>query len=173
MDPRPEDEIWNYQQFELDYNFGMTDIQAALGFSQMSRLDKFVTKRQAIAQKYCHLLNDLPIKTPWQHPDGYSSFYLFVNRLDLNASSKTRKNVFQVLKVEQFSNIHYIPVYLHPYFERLGFRRGHFPEAVNYYREAISLPIYTSLNEEQQLFEINRLQRILSGLNDSLIIKKI
>ena len=76
----------------------MTDIQAALGFSQMSRLDEFVTKRQAIAQKYCHLLNDLPIKTHWQHPDGYSSFYLFVNRLDLNASSKTRKNVFQVLK---------------------------------------------------------------------------
>ena len=164
MEPRPEDEIWNYQQVELGHNFRMTDIQAALGLSQMNRLDEFVSKRQEIAQKYYHLLNDLPIKTPWQHPDTYSSFHLFVARLDLNASSKTQKNVFQELKRSNIlANLHYIPVYLHPYYEKLGFRRGYCPEAENYYREAISLPIYSSLNEEQQLFVINKLQSILSG----------
>jgi len=164
MEPRPEDEIWNYQQVELGHNFRMTDIQAALGLSQMNRLDEFVTKRQEIAHKYYHLLNDLPIKTPWQHPDTYSSFHLFVARLDLNASLKTQKNVFQELKRSNIlANLHYIPVYLHPYYERLGFRRGHCPEAENYYREAISLPIYSSYTEEQQLFVINKLQSILSG----------
>ena len=164
MEPRPEDEIWNYQQVELGHNFRMTDIQAALGLSQMNRLDEFVTKRQEIAQKYYRLLNDLPIKTPWQHPDTYSSFHLFVARLDLNASSKTQKNVFQELKKSNILvNLHYIPVYLHPYYERLGFRRGYCPEAESYYREAISLPIYSSYTEEQQLFVINKLQSILSG----------
>lgn len=142
---------WYYQQVDLGYNYRMTDLQAALGVSQMRRLDEFVAKRHAIARKYNELLAGLPMDTSWQHPDSYSGLHLYVIRLKLNEIRKTHREVYDLLRAADVGvNIHYIPVYRQPYYEALGFRAGHCPEAERYYAEAISLPMYPGLNEEQQ-----------------------
>lgn len=142
---------WYYQQVDLGYNYRMTDLQAALGVSQMRRLDEFVAKRHAIARKYDELLAGLPMDTPWQHPDSYSGLHLYVIRLKLNEIRKTHREVYDLLRAADVGvNLHYIPVYRQPYYEGLGFRAGHCPEAERYYAEAISLPMYPGLSEEQQ-----------------------
>jgi UDP-4-amino-4,6-dideoxy-N-acetyl-beta-L-altrosamine transaminase len=141
---------WYYQQIELGFNYRMPDLQAALGSSQMRRLDEFVTKRLAIARRYDELLSDLPVLIPWQHADSYSSLHLYVIRLDLSAI--IHREVFERLRMNGIGvNLHYIPVYRQPYYARMGFNPSDFPEAERYYAEAISLPIYPSLTEEQQL----------------------
>jgi UDP-4-amino-4,6-dideoxy-N-acetyl-beta-L-altrosamine transaminase len=151
MSPRPPDEIWNYQQIGLGFNYRMTDIQAALGLSQMQRLDEFVTKRHAIAQRYDELLADMPIITPWQHSDSYSSFHLYVIRLKLAEMNKTHRQVYEVLRAEGILvNLHYIPVYRQPYYEKMGFVAGYCPQAEQYYSEVISIPMYTTLTAMQQ-----------------------
>jgi len=142
---------WYYQQIELGFNYRMTDIQAALGLSQMSRLDEFVAKRHAIAKRYEQLLADLPVITPWQHPDGYSGLHLYVIRLKLAEIGKTHRQVFEALRAAGIGvNLHYIPVYRQPYYEDMGFKAGLCPEAERYYLEAISLPMYPNLTEAQQ-----------------------
>jgi len=142
---------WYYQQIELGFNYRMTDIQAALGLSQMSRLDEFVAKRHAIAKRYEQLLADLPVITPWQHPDGYSGLHLYVIRLKLAEIGKTHRQVFEALRAAGIGvNLHYIPVYRQPYYEDMGFKAGYCPEAERYYAEAISLPMYPNLTEAQQ-----------------------
>jgi len=142
---------WYYQQIDLGFNYRMTDIQAALGLSQMERLDKFVNHRHAIAKRYNHLLADLPVKTPWQYEDSYSAFHLYVIRLKISEISKTHSQVFESLCAEGIGvNLHYIPVYHQPYYEGLGFTVGYCPEAEQYYVEAISLPMYPGLTESQQ-----------------------
>ncbi len=98
MAPRPENEIWNYQQITLGYNYRMTDIHAALGISQMQRIDEFVSKRHAIAERYDELLAVLPLTTPWQHPDGYSGLHLYVIRLKLDEIRKMQKEVYESLR---------------------------------------------------------------------------
>ncbi len=146
----PPDGLWYYQQVELGYNFRMADVSAALGLSQMQRLDEFVAKRHAVAQRYDELLTDLPVATPWQQAGCYSSFHLYVIRLDLSALNHCE--VFERLRVNGIGvNLHYIPVYRQPYYACMGFSPCDFPEAERYYREAISLPIYPALTEEQQL----------------------
>lgn len=151
MHPRPEDEIWNYQQIDLGFNYRMTDIQAALGLSQMQRLDEFVAKRQAIARRYDQLLADLPLTTPWQHPDGYSSCHLYVIRLQLDKIDRTHRQVYQAMHAQGILvNLHYIPVYRQPYYEKMGFKKGYCPEAEQYFLEAISIPLYPGLTEAQQ-----------------------
>lgn len=142
---------WYYQQIELGYNCRMTDIQAALGVSQMKRLDKFVAKRHAIAKRYEELLEKLPVTNPWQHSDSYSGFHLYVIRLRLGEISKTHREVFEALRAAGIGvNLHYIPVYSQPYYEQFGFKTGYCPEAEQYYAEAISIPMYSSLTEAQQ-----------------------
>jgi UDP-4-amino-4,6-dideoxy-N-acetyl-beta-L-altrosamine transaminase len=142
---------WYYQQIGLGYNYRMTDLQAALGLSQMLRLDQFVSQRHAIAERYNKLLNDLPVYTPWQHEDGYSAFHLYVLRLNLSEIDKTHRQIFEVLREMDIGvNLHYIPVYLNPYYENLGFKLGYCLEAEQYYSEAISLPMYANLTEMQQ-----------------------
>ncbi|MDO8464125.1 MAG: UDP-4-amino-4,6-dideoxy-N-acetyl-beta-L-altrosamine transaminase [Gallionella sp.] len=145
------DGAWYYQQIELGFNYRMTDIHAALGLSQMQRLDEFVAKRHAIAKRYGQTLAGLPVITPWQHPDSYSGFHLYVIRLKLAEIGKTHREVFEALHAAGIGvNLHYIPVYRQPYYERLGFQAGYCPEAERYYAEAISFPMYPGLNEEQQ-----------------------
>ena len=142
---------WYYQQIELGFNYRMTDLQAALGLSQMQRLGEFVTRRHVIAKRYEQLLSALPVITPWQHPDGYSGLHLYVIRLKLAEIGKTHRQVFEALRAAGIGvNLHYIPVHRQPYYEGLGFKAGYCPEAEQYYAEAISLPMYPNLTEAQQ-----------------------
>lgn len=142
---------WYYQQIDLGYNYRMTELQAALGLSQMTRLDQYVARRHALAQRYNALLADLPLTLPWQHPDSYSSMHLYVVRLQLDQIRKTHRQVFEALREQGIGvNLHYIPVHTQPYYERMGFKPTDFPKALNYYAEAISLPIHQTLTEEQQ-----------------------
>jgi dTDP-4-amino-4,6-dideoxygalactose transaminase len=145
------DGSWYYQQIDLGFNYRMTDLQAALGLSQMQRLDEFVSKRHAIAKRYDQLLNGLPVVTPWRHPDGYSGLHLYVIRLRLADICRAHCEVFEELRAAGVGvNLHYIPVYLQPYFERMGFNTGYCMEAERYYAEAISLPLYPGLTDDQQ-----------------------
>ncbi|MCX5871345.1 MAG: UDP-4-amino-4,6-dideoxy-N-acetyl-beta-L-altrosamine transaminase [Deltaproteobacteria bacterium] len=142
---------WYYQQIDLGYNYRMTDLQAALGLSQMQRLDEFVAKRHIIAKRYDQLLAGLPVITPWQHADSYSGLHLYVIRLQLEKIGNTHRQVFEGMHEAGIGvNLHYIPVYRQPYYEGLGFKVGHCPEAEQYYAEAISLPMYPGLTEMQQ-----------------------
>ena len=151
MQPRPAQEIWNYQQIDLGFNCRMTDIQAALGLSQMQRLDEFVTKRHALAKRYDQLLSALPVLTPWQHADSYSGCHLYVIRLKLGQISKTQRQVYDAFFAAEIGvNVHYIPVYRQPYYEQMGFKAGYCPQAEQYYSEAISIPLYPGLTESQQ-----------------------
>lgn len=142
---------WYYQQIDLGYNYRMTDMQAALGLSQMQRLDEFVTKRHTIAKRYGQLLADLPVIAAWQHADSYSGLHLYVIRLKLAEIGKTHRQVFEALRAAGIGvNLHYIPVYHQPYYTSLGFKPGLCPEAEQYYAEAISLPMYPGLTEALQ-----------------------
>lgn len=164
MRPRPPDELWNYQQIDLGFNYRMTDIHAALGLNQMRRLDEFVSKRNAIAKRYDALLADLPIITPWQHVDSYSSYHLYPIRLKLGEISKSHRQVYDELRAaEILVNLHYIPVYRQPYYEQMGFRAGYCPRAEEYYAEVISIPMYSGLAEAQQDFVVATLERVTSA----------
>lgn len=149
---------WYYQQIELGFNYRMTDIQAALGMSQMRRLDDFVTQRHAIAQRYDDLLKDSVANTPWQHPDSYSGLHLYVIRLKLGSMKTTHREVFERMRAEGIGvNLHYIPVYRQPYYAQMGFRPEDFPQAERYYAEAITLPIFPGLTVIQQGEVVRRL----------------
>lgn len=151
MYPRPPQELWNYQQIALGFNYRMTDIHAALGLSQMQRLDEFVATRHTIAQRYDQMLSKLPMRTPWQHADGYSAYHLYVIRLQLDEIDRTQRQVYAALQAADIRvNLHYIPVYRQPYYEQRGFRPGYCPQAEQYYLEAISIPMYSGLTEAQQ-----------------------
>lgn len=155
---------WYYQQLELGYNYRMTELQAALGCSQLDRLDQYVDRRHSLARRYDDLLADLPVKTPWQHPDGYSGLHLYVIRLQLDSLGRTHRQVFEELRAHGIGvNLHYIPVYSQPYFQRMGFDPSSFPQAQAYYREAISLPMYSALTEDQQDDVVAALGRVLVG----------
>jgi UDP-4-amino-4,6-dideoxy-N-acetyl-beta-L-altrosamine transaminase len=154
----PPDGSWYYQQIELGFNYRMTDIQAALGFSQIRRLDEFVAERHAISNRYEDLIQDARIALPWQHPDSSSSRHLYIIRLPDGALKAGRRDVFERMRAEGIGvNLHYIPVYRHPYYERMGFRFEDFPEAELYYGEAITLPIYPGLSPAQQGEVVQRL----------------
>jgi UDP-4-amino-4,6-dideoxy-N-acetyl-beta-L-altrosamine transaminase len=153
---------WYYQQLELGFNYRMTDIQAALGASQMQRLDEFIARRQFLAQRYNHLLKDLPITLPYQHPDTESSWHLYVIRLHLDKISKTHHQVFEELRQVGIGvNLHYIPVHTQPYYQNLGFKWGDFPRAEGYYKNAISIPLYYGLSDQEQDLVIACLKEVL------------
>ena len=142
---------WYYQQIDLGFNYRMTELQAALGVSQMARLDHYVVRRHELAARYDALLADLPLVRPWQHPDGYSGLHLYVIRLRLDQIDKTHREVFDSLRALGIGvNLHYIPVHTQPYYRKMGFKAGDFPEAERYYAEAISLPMFQTMSEAQQ-----------------------
>lgn len=139
---------WYYQQIELGFNYRMTELQAALGVSQLQRLDQFVARRHELAVRYDQKLVGLPVTTPWQHPESYSGLHLYVIRLKLNEIRKTHRQVFEYLREQGVGvNLHYIPIHTHPYYQSMGFNVGDYPEAERYYAEAISLPMYYGLND--------------------------
>lgn len=154
---------WYYQQVELGFNYRMTDLQAALGVSQMKRLDQYVARRHQLAQRYNDILANMPVSPPWQHPDSYSGLHLYVIRLQLDKINHSHCEVFESLRSQGIGvNLHYIPVHTQPYYQRMGFRPGDFPEAERYYSEAISLPMYPTMTEGQQDRVIDALRKILS-----------
>jgi len=121
---RAEDEIWNYQQIELGYNYRMTDIQAALGLCQLKRLDDYVKRRRKIAEYYEKKLKDLPLIRPWQSPNNYSSYHLYPILIKPNLIFKTQKQIYTELRKNDIQvNLHYIPVHRQPYYENLGFKK--------------------------------------------------
>lgn len=155
----PEDEIWNYQQVLLGYNYRLTDIQAALGISQMTRIDEFIRRRHEIADLYDQCFSSLPILTPWQSPDIYSSYHLYVIRVSGAHGGKTQRQVYDELQEKGVNvNLHYIPVYRQPYFRSMGYERGYCPEAEAYFTQALSIPMYPALKNDEQSHVISVLQ---------------
>lgn len=149
---------WYYQQIELGYNYRMTDIQAALGLSQMSRLDEFVSARHQIAKHYHEMLQEDWIELPWQHPDSYSGLHLYIIRVKRKDKQVSHLQLFERLRnAGILVNLHYIPVYRQPYYQKMGYNIAEFPEAEAYYAEAISIPMFVALTEEQQSEVIERI----------------
>lgn len=142
---------WYYQQIELGFNYRMTELQAALGLSQLERLDEYVARRHELAKRYDDMLKDLPVVIPWQHTDGYSGLHLYVIRTNPQAVGLSHKKVFMGLRELGIGvNLHYIPVHTQPYYQQMGFKVGDFPNAESYYSEAISIPMYQGLTLSQQ-----------------------
>jgi dTDP-4-amino-4,6-dideoxygalactose transaminase len=158
------DGAWYYQQIELGFNYRMTDIHAALGLSQMARVDEYVSRRHMIARNYDDRLSSLPVTLPWQCPDRYSGMHLYVIRLQLNLINSSHIEIFNSLRDRGVGvNLHYIPVYRQPYYKRFGFKLGDFPESERYYAEAISLPMFAGLTDEQQDTVIAAVGQVLAA----------
>lgn len=153
---------WYYQQIDLGFNYRMTELQAALGISQMTRLDDYVARRHALANRYNELLESLPLTLPWQHPDSYSGLHLYVVRLQLNKISKTHQQVFEQLRKQGIGvNLHYIPVHTQPYYQKMGFKVGDYPQAEQYYAQAVSLPMFQGMTPDQQNEVVAAVKQVL------------
>lgn len=155
---------WYYEQLELGFNYRMTDLQAALGASQMTRLEAFSARRREIASHYDQALAGLPLRPLARDPAGISGWHLYMIRLNLSEIRRTRREVFESLRARGIGvNVHYIPVHLQPDYARLGFSAGMFPEAERYYEECITLPMFYSLTEEEQDRVILALKELLEA----------
>ncbi|MEN8839942.1 MAG: UDP-4-amino-4,6-dideoxy-N-acetyl-beta-L-altrosamine transaminase [Octadecabacter sp.] len=150
---------WYYQQISLGYNYRMTELQGALGLSQLKQLQTFVRRRRQLAAQYDDLLSGLPLKRPAQHPDSNSSWHLYVVRV----AADRHTAVFEALRAAEIGvNLHYIPVHTHPYYQALGFAPGQFPQAESYYAEAISIPLYAGMSDADQ-------RRVVQELTNALV----
>lgn len=146
-----DDGPWYYEQRRLGFNYRMTDIAAALGLSQLTRIDGFIERRRKIASVYDAAFADMPLRTPWQHPETSSAWHLYIARIDRQRAARSHRAVFELLREAGIGvNLHYVPVYRQPYYRQFGFRPGLCPNAEAYYAEAISLPIYPSMTDEEQ-----------------------
>lgn len=155
---------WYYEQIDLGFNYRMTELQAALGVSQLSRLNEFVAARHKLAERYCKRLAGLPLTLPYQLPNTYSGLHLFVIRLHLDEISKSHKEVFDALREAGIGvNLHYIPVHLQPYYQKMGFKLGDYPKAEAYYANSISIPMFHGMTYGQQDEVISKLKAILKG----------
>ena len=152
---------WYYQQIELGFNYRMTELQAALGISQMNRLEQFIQERRRLAKEYDSLLSSLPIQLPYQQPYSASAYHLYPIWIDQKALGMSRKSVFENLRAQNIGvNVHYIPVHLQPYYQKMGFKTGQFPEAEKYYSGAISIPLYVGLG--------SNISRVVEAIADSI-----
>ncbi|HAC68475.1 MAG TPA: UDP-4-amino-4,6-dideoxy-N-acetyl-beta-L-altrosamine transaminase [Pseudomonas sp.] len=150
---------WYYEQLELGFNYRMTDIQAALGLSQLERLVPFITRRRALVQRYRELLAEVPVGLIGNQAGAESAWHLFPIRVD----GGQRAHVFAGMRAAGIGvNLHYIPVHLQPYYRALGFAPGDFPEAERYYAQALSLPLYADLSEAQQDRVVQTLATLLN-----------
>jgi len=150
---------WYYQQVDLGFNYRMTDIQAALGLSQLERLDDYITRRHNLANRYDELLSDFPLIIPYQHSDNYSAFHLYIIRLKDN---KKHKQIFEHLRQDNIGvNLHYIPVHTQPYYQQTGVKFTDLKQTEQYYKDAISLPLYPTMTEQQQDIVISSLHKAL------------
>lgn len=153
---------WYYQQVSLGFNYRITDIQCALGTSQMQRLDEYISQRRSLAARYSELLCDLPLILPYQDSEQISAWHLYVIQVDTLNEGPKRRQVFETLREKGIGvNVHYIPVHTQPFYKNMGFAEGQFPESERYYSRAISLPMYATLTEEQQDHVIHSLKEIL------------
>ncbi|EJM08626.1 UDP-4-keto-6-deoxy-N-acetylglucosamine 4-aminotransferase [Pseudomonas sp. GM102] len=153
---------WYYQQVELGFNYRITDLQAALGLSQLNKLDGFIERRRELAARYERLLAYLPLTLPSAQPEAESAWHLYVVRLQTDRINLSHRQVFEGLRAAGVGvNLHYIPLHLQPYYRDLGFAEGDFPQAERYYAEAISLPLFPLLSDEQQDYVVEQLRRLI------------
>jgi len=155
---------WYYQQIELGFNYRMTELQAALGVSQMQRLNDYVACRHGLARRYNELLSGMDLTLPWQQADGYSGLHLYVVCVQLDRMLRTHLQVFEDLRSQGIGvNLHYIPVHSQPYYAKMGFKPGDFPQAERYYAAAISLPMYPTMTATQQDAVVAALQKAIAA----------
>ncbi|WP_432467955.1 UDP-4-amino-4,6-dideoxy-N-acetyl-beta-L-altrosamine transaminase [Agarivorans sp. Z349TD_8] len=151
---------WFYQQLDLGFNYRMTELQGALGLSQLQRIDQWVTRRNELANHYDKLLMPLAVTAPKQHPDGISARHLYVIQLQ---QPEQRLSVYLAMQAAGIGvNIHYIPVHTQPYYQALGHRLGDYPNAEKYYQAALSLPLFPALTNQQQDFIVATLAKALT-----------
>lgn len=163
MEERPKNEIWNYQQIELGFNYRMNDIQAALGLNQLKRLDKYVERRHKIADYYNTELKNLSLTIPWQSSNVYSSYHLYPILVKNGPDNKTQKKIYDELRNNNIaSNLHYVPVHRQPYYENLGFKKNDFPIAEKLHQEIISIPMYSSIPDKHQDYVIKILKKVMT-----------
>ena len=156
------DEIWNYEQVCLGFNYRMNDLEAALGKSQLASIDTFIRKRNELANLYSSYLDDVPITSQKVNPDDISSYHLYSIRLNKDVTKHTQKAVYNHMHNQGVKvNLHYIPIHLQPYYSKLGFKRGDFPEAEKYYQECMSLPLYPSLQRDEVNYVCDQLLDVL------------
>ena len=153
---------WHYQQLDLGFNYRMTELQAALGVSQMKRLDEFVFMRHQIQERYDRLLMDFPITKPYQDTNCYSALHLYSIQIKQDELRSTKQDIFKILREKGIGvNVHYIPVHTQPYYQNMGYKYGDFPNAENYYRNAISIPMFQGLSNKTQDEVISALRKAL------------
>jgi len=155
---------WYYEMHFLGYNYRMTDIQAALGASQLKKIDKFLDLRKKYVAMYNEAFKKIrEISIPYQDENGLSSWHLYIIRLQLEKLTSHRKDVFEALLQENIGvNVHYIPVHLLPYYQELGFQRGDCPNAEKLYEEIITLPLFPAMTENDVLDVIKAVTTVIS-----------
>jgi dTDP-4-amino-4,6-dideoxygalactose transaminase len=162
MLPTPSDEIWNYQQHLLGFNYRMTELQAALGLSQLTKLDIFVAKRHELAKNYDAANWNTSIVKPWQLSETYSSFHLYIIRVNKESPKVTQQKVYKELNNAGINaKLHYIPVYRQPFFTKMGFAKGYCPKSEDFFKEAISIPLYVNLTNKEQSFIIQKIDKTI------------
>jgi dTDP-4-amino-4,6-dideoxygalactose transaminase len=154
---------WYYQQLELGFNYRMSELHGALGLSQLSRLDAYVARRHEIAGHYDRHLAGLSLNAPHRSADAYSAFHLYVVTLQGSADAARRLDIFQQLRAKGIGvNVHYIPVHTQPFYRRMGFREGDFPNAEACYARALSLPLFPGLSRDEVQRVVGALEEVLA-----------